>query len=55
MIWAVLLNRHKLAKTLWTRCDEPICVALICSKVYLELSKYNMEQFQKNEMEMQAR
>ena len=55
MIWAVLMNRHKLAKTLWTRCDEPIGVALICSRIYKELSKYNMEQYQRIELEENAK
>ena len=55
MIWAILMNRHKLAKTLWTKCDEPICIALISSMIYRELSKYSMEQFQKTEMEDNAR
>ena len=55
MIWAVLMDRQKLAKTLWTKCDEPICIALICSMMYRELSRYSMEQFQKTEMEQNAR
>ena len=54
MIWAVLMNRHKLAKTLWNRCDEPIGVALICSRINRELSKYQMEQYQKTELEENA-
>ena len=49
------MDRQKLAKTLWTKCDEPICIALICSMMYRELSRYSMEQFQKTEMEQNAR
>ena len=54
IIWAVLMNRHKLAKTLWNRCDEPIGVALICSRIYKELTKYKMEQYQRIELDAQA-
>ena len=49
------MGRHKLAQTLWNRCDEPIGVALICSRIYKELSKYNMEQYQKTELEDKAK
>ncbi|XP_052281701.1 transient receptor potential cation channel subfamily M member 2-like isoform X5 [Dreissena polymorpha] len=55
VLWAVLMGRHKLAQTLWNRCDEPIGVALICSRIYKELSKYNMEQYQKTELEDKAK
>ncbi|XP_052792596.1 transient receptor potential cation channel subfamily M member 2-like isoform X1 [Mya arenaria] len=55
VIWAVLMNRHKLAKTLWNRCDEPIGVALICSRIYKEMTKYNMEQYQRSELEENAK
>ncbi|XP_052285259.1 transient receptor potential cation channel subfamily M member-like 2 isoform X2 [Dreissena polymorpha] len=55
VLWAVLMGRHKLAQTLCNHCDEPIGVALICSRIYKELSKYNMEQYQKTELEDKAK
>lgn len=53
-IWAVLMNRHKLAKVLWQRCEEPIAVALICSNMYRELSKICIELYLRTEMENNA-
>jgi hypothetical protein len=38
IVFAVLFNRHKLAKILWKRTDQPICVALLCSMIYKRLS-----------------
>ena len=38
IVFAVLLKRHKLAKILWKRTDQPICVALLCSMIYKRLS-----------------
>ena len=55
IIWAVLLNRIKLAKTLWNRCDEPIGVALICSRMYKEMSKYYKERYRRTEFEDNAK
>ncbi|KAL4230550.1 hypothetical protein ACF0H5_010931 [Mactra antiquata] len=55
MIWAVLMNRHKLAKKLWNVCDQPIGLALICSRINRELSKYPMEQHVKTELEHNAK
>lgn len=54
-VWAVLMNRHKLAKVLWNRCDEPIALALICSNLYKELAKNCMELFLRTEMERNAK
>ena len=51
LLWAVLMNRHKLAKTLWNWCDEPIVIGLVCSRMYREMSRYHMEQYQKQELE----
>ena len=49
------MNRQKLAKTLWNGCDEPIGVALICSRMYKELSRYTMEQYRRTELEENAK
>ncbi|KAK3100700.1 hypothetical protein FSP39_023943 [Pinctada imbricata] len=54
IVWAVLMNRFKLAKALWNRIDEPIAVALICSNMYRVLSKVQMELFLREELEENA-
>ncbi|KAK3100144.1 hypothetical protein FSP39_015318 [Pinctada imbricata] len=54
IIWAVLMNRCKLAKALWNRCEEPIAVALLCSNMYRELSKVQMELYLRTELEENA-
>ncbi|KAH3781577.1 transient receptor potential cation channel subfamily M member-like 2 isoform X2 [Dreissena polymorpha] len=51
MVWAVLMHRHKLAKTLWSHCNEPIAMALLCSRIYKEMIRYHLEQYQKKELE----
>ncbi|XP_033743506.1 transient receptor potential cation channel subfamily M member 7-like [Pecten maximus] len=54
IIWAVLMNRQKLAKVLWQRCEEPIAMALICSNMYKELAKNCIELYLRTEMENNA-
>ncbi|XP_061163971.1 transient receptor potential cation channel subfamily M member 1-like [Saccostrea echinata] len=54
-VWAVLMNRRKLAKVLWNRCDEPIALALICSNLYKELARNCTELFLRTEMERNAK
>ncbi|OWF47104.1 Transient receptor potential cation channel trpm [Mizuhopecten yessoensis] len=54
IVWAVLMNRHKLAKVLWQRCEEPIAMALICSNMYRELAKNCIELYLRTEMENNA-
>ncbi|KAH3781587.1 hypothetical protein DPMN_159486 [Dreissena polymorpha] len=51
MVWAVLMHRHKLAKTLWSHCNEPIAMALLCSRIYKKMIRYHREQYQKTELE----
>ncbi|KAL3880135.1 hypothetical protein ACJMK2_032401 [Sinanodonta woodiana] len=54
IVWAVLMNRPKLAKALWNRCDDPMPVALICSNMYKELAKFCMEMYLRTEVEKLA-
>ncbi|KAL5012942.1 hypothetical protein ScPMuIL_011493 [Solemya velum] len=51
IMWAILMNKHKMAKVLWNRSDDPIALALICSNIYKELSKLCVELYLKTEME----
>jgi hypothetical protein len=34
ILFAVLFNRHKLAKILWKRSEDPLPLALVCSLIY---------------------
>ncbi|CAF3687580.1 unnamed protein product [Rotaria sp. Silwood1] len=54
VIYAVLMNRHQLAKILWKRSFEPIPLALICYMMYSNLAPYCYETYQKTLMEKQA-
>ncbi|KAH3781608.1 hypothetical protein DPMN_159508 [Dreissena polymorpha] len=49
------MNRHKLAKTLWRRCSEPVAMALVCSRMYKEMERYHVEQYQRKELEDNSR
>ena len=51
IVFAVLLKRHKLAKILWKRTDQPICVALLCSMIYKRLSLLCHESYLKSELD----
>jgi hypothetical protein len=51
IVFAVLLKRHKLAKILWKRTDQPICVALLCSMIYKRMSLLVHESYVKLELE----
>lgn len=51
IVFAVLLKRHKLAKILWKRTDQPICVALLCSMIYKRLSFLCHESYIKSELD----
>jgi hypothetical protein len=51
IVFAVLLKRHKLAKILWKRTDQPICVALLCSMMYKRLSFLCHESYLKSELD----
>lgn len=54
IVWAVLMNRYKLAKLLWGRSDDPIPIALICSDIYKQMANFSMELYQRCEMEQNA-
>lgn len=51
IIFAVLFNRHKLAKILWKRTEDPIAVALICSLIYKNLLRFCQENYLKSQIE----
>jgi hypothetical protein len=45
IIFAILMNRHKLAKILWKRTEDPIPVALVWSLIYKNLLPYCQENY----------
>lgn len=49
--WAVLTNRHPLAKTLWKHADQPIHLALVLSMMIERLSMFVNDTSLKAEME----
>lgn len=51
LIYAVIFNRHKLAKILWRRSENPIGMALICSLIYKNISRYVHENYLKTQIE----
>ncbi len=51
LIYAVIFNRHKLAKILWKRSENPILMALICSLIYKNISLYVHENYLRSELE----
>jgi hypothetical protein len=51
IVFAVLLKRHKLAKILWAKTDQPISVALLCSMMYKRLSLICHETYIKHELD----
>ncbi|CAF2382637.1 unnamed protein product [Rotaria sp. Silwood2] len=55
IIYAVLMNRHQLAKILWKRSSEPIPLALICCMMFKQLAPYCHESYQRLLIEKQAK
>lgn len=55
IIYAVLMNRHQLAKLLWKRSSEPIPLALICCMMFKKLAPYCHESYQRLLIEKQAK
>ncbi len=55
IIYAVLTNRHQLAKILWKRSSEPIPLALICCMMFKKLAPYCHESYQRLLIEKQAK
>ncbi|CAF4724464.1 unnamed protein product [Rotaria sp. Silwood1] len=55
IIYAVLMNRHQLAKILWKRSAEPIPLALICYMMFKKLAPYCHESYQRTLIEKQAK
>ena len=53
IIYAVLFNRHKLAKILWKRSEDPLPVAIICSMIYKNIVPYVQESYLKAQIEKQ--
>ena len=51
IIYAVLMNRHKLAKMLWKRIEDPIPVALVCALIYKNLLPYCQENYIRSQIE----
>ncbi|CAF0774571.1 unnamed protein product [Rotaria sordida] len=55
IIYAILMNRHQLAKILWKRSSEPIALALICCMMFKKLAPYCHESYQRLLIEKQAK
>ncbi|CAF0923893.1 unnamed protein product [Didymodactylos carnosus] len=55
IIFAVLMNRHQLAKVLWKRSSEPIPLALMCNMMFRKLATYCHESYQRLLIEKQAK
>jgi hypothetical protein len=51
IIYAVIFNRHKLAKILWKRSEDPLALALVCSLIYKNLLFYVQEHYLKSQIE----
>lgn len=51
IIFAVLHNRHKLAKILWKRTEDPLAIALVCSLIYKHLVIFCRESYLKSQIE----
>ena len=51
IIFAIIFNRHKLAKMLWKRSDNPLTVALFCSLLYKNLLPFCQENYLKSQIE----
>ncbi|CAF4075358.1 unnamed protein product, partial [Rotaria sp. Silwood2] len=54
VIYAVLMNRHQLAKILWKHSSEPIPLALICYMMFKNLGPYCHETYQKSLIKKRA-
>ncbi|CAF3628955.1 unnamed protein product [Rotaria sp. Silwood1] len=55
IIYAVLMNRHELAKILWKRSLHPIPLALTCYMMFKELAQYCHETYVKSLIQKQAK
>ena len=55
IIFAVVFNRHKLAKVLWKRTEDPLAIALVCSLIYKNLLPYCQESYLKSQIETYQR
>ncbi len=51
IIYAVIFNRHKLAKILWKRSEDPLALALVCSLIYKNLLTYVQEHYLRTQIE----
>ena len=51
IIFAILMNRHKLAKMLWKRTEDPVPVALACAMMYKNLLPYCQENYIRAQIE----
>jgi hypothetical protein len=51
ILFAVLFNRHKLAKILWKRSEDPLPLALVCSLIYKNMLSYCQENYLKSQIE----
>ncbi len=55
IIYAVLMNRHQLAKILWKHSSEPIPLTLICCMMFKKWALYCHELYQRLLIEKQAK
>ncbi|CAC5398402.1 TRPM2 [Mytilus coruscus] len=55
LIWAIFVNRPKLATIFWMKCEQPLLCALLASSVYKRMAASANDQATKSDMTAQSR
>ncbi|XP_063431695.1 transient receptor potential cation channel subfamily M member-like 2 [Mytilus trossulus] len=55
LIWAIFVNRPKLATIFWMKCEQPLLCALLASSVYKRMAASATDQATKSDMIAQSR
>ncbi|XP_052100124.1 transient receptor potential cation channel subfamily M member 2-like isoform X2 [Mytilus californianus] len=55
LIWAIFVNRPKLATIFWMKCEQPLLCALLASSVYKRMAASAYDQATKSDMTAQSR
>ncbi|XP_052100137.1 transient receptor potential cation channel subfamily M member-like 2 [Mytilus californianus] len=55
LIWAIFVNRPKLATIFWMKCEQPLLCALLASSVYKRMAASANDQATKSDMIAQSR
>ena len=54
-MWAVMHNRHKLAKVFWKHSDQPVHLALVISMMFDRLSWYSVDTNMKSDLKQKSK